>query len=52
MNYESLYMYYGMEEELTNEQQAEIDRSKKEFDLAAKKLNNYHDVLLSRRKRG
>lgn len=50
--YDSLYMYYGIEEEeLTKEQQAEIDRNKKECDLAAKKYNNYFDVLLSRRKK-
>lgn len=50
MYYDSMYTYYGIEE-LTKEQQAELDRNKKECDLAAKKYNNYFDVLLSRRKK-
>lgn len=38
-------------EELTKEQQADIDRIEKERDLADKKYNNYYDVLLSRREK-
>ena len=49
--YDSLYKYYAIGEELTKEQQADIDRIKKEHDLAYKKYNNYYDVLLSRREK-
>lgn len=49
--YDSLYKYYVIGEELTKEQQADIDRIEKEHDLAYKKYNNYYDVLLSRRKK-
>lgn len=49
--YDSLYKYYVIGEELTKEQQADIDRIKKQHDLADKKYNNYYDVLLSKRKK-
>lgn len=49
--YDSIYRYYVIGEELTKEQQADIDRIKKQHDLADKKYNNYYDVLLSRRKK-
>ena len=49
--YDSLYKYYAIGEELTKEQQADIDRIEKERDLADKKYNNYYDVLLSRREK-
>ena len=49
--YESLFKYYGIEE-LTKEQQADLDRIKKEYSLASKKLKDYQDILFSRRKRG
>lgn len=44
-------MYYVIEEEPTKEQQAEIYRKEKEHDLAKKKLKDYKDILLSRRKK-
>lgn len=49
--YYSIYSYYVTREELTEEQQAEIYRIKKEYDLAKKKLKDYKDILLSRRKK-
>lgn len=50
--YDFMYSFYPLSyENLTKEQQAEIDRIEKEHDLAAKKYNNYYDVLLSRRKK-
>lgn len=44
-------MYYVIEEEPTKEQQAEIYRKEKEYDLAKKKIKDYKDILLSRRKK-
>lgn len=35
----------------TKELQAEIDRIEKEYSLASKKLLNYYDVLVNRRKK-
>lgn len=49
--YDSIYGYYVTREELTEEQQAEIYRRKKEYDLAKKKLKDYQDILLSRREK-
>ena len=49
--YDSIYGYYVTREELTEEQQAEIYRRKKEYDLAKKKLKDYKDILLSRREK-
>lgn len=49
--YDIIYRYYVTREELTEEQQAEIYRRKKEYDLAKKKLKDYKDILLSRRKK-
>jgi hypothetical protein len=45
------YIYYGIEEGPTKEQQAEIYRKEKEHDLAEKKLKDYKDILLNRRKK-
>lgn len=49
--FDSIYGYYVTREELTEEQQAEIYRRKKEYDLAKKNLKDYKDILLSRRKK-
>lgn len=49
--YDSIYRYYVTREELTEEQQADIYRRKKEYDLAKKKLKDYQYVLLNRRKK-
>lgn len=48
----SMYALYELSNrKSTKELQAEIDRIEKEYSLASKKLHNYYDVLVNRRKK-
>lgn len=50
--YEGMYLSCVLDEvKPTKEQQAEIDRIDKEYSLALKKLQDYQDVLVNRRKK-
>ena len=48
----SMYALYELSNRKpTKELQAEIDRIEKEYSLASKKLHNYYDVLVNRRRK-
>lgn len=50
--YEGMYLSCALDEvKPTKEQQAEIHKVNKEYGLASKKLQNYYDVLVNRRKK-